>query len=248
MKKKVQGLIAGILVGAIFASMPVLAKSMQQTINAVYNNIRIVIDGIEVTPKDVDGNVVEPFIYNGTTYLPVRAVGEAFGKDVSWDGANATVYIGEVEKPAKEVFLYDKPYLECGKASTRSAGENNNSHVNYIGFVINYNKWKKISSGNYEHSNSVTYALNGLAKKVTGTFTTVDKGENGSAEYTVSFYDENDILLYQSPIMAPSVSAVDFEFETGNALKLKIVFNAYSSHGSSIGAWIDNLAIYTTDY
>ncbi len=33
----------------------------------------------------------EPFIYNGTTYLPVRAVGEAVGKEVAWDNDTKTV-------------------------------------------------------------------------------------------------------------------------------------------------------------
>jgi hypothetical protein len=36
------------------------------------------IDGVTITPKDVTGNVVDPFIYNGTTYLPVRAVGKVY--------------------------------------------------------------------------------------------------------------------------------------------------------------------------
>lgn len=58
--------------------------------------IRLVVDGKEVTPKDPNGNVVEPFASNGTTYLPVRAVSEALGKEVTWDGDTATIYVGEV--------------------------------------------------------------------------------------------------------------------------------------------------------
>lgn len=38
---------------------------------------------------------VEPFIYNGTTYLPVRAVAEALGEKVEYDKNSSTVYIGE---------------------------------------------------------------------------------------------------------------------------------------------------------
>ncbi len=64
------------------------AQSGTQKIDAVYNNIKIVVDGKEVSTS------TEPFIYNGTTYLPVRAIGEALGKDVSWDSATNTVYIG----------------------------------------------------------------------------------------------------------------------------------------------------------
>ena len=61
-----------------------------------YLDIKLVVDGKEVTPKDVNGKVVEPFAYNGTTYLPVRAVGEALGKTVRWDGETKTVHLGEM--------------------------------------------------------------------------------------------------------------------------------------------------------
>ena len=68
----------------------------KQTIDVDYLDIKLVVNGKEVTPKDVNGNVVEPFAYNGTTYLPVRAVGEALGKTVRWDGETKTVHLGEL--------------------------------------------------------------------------------------------------------------------------------------------------------
>ena len=36
-------------------------------------------------------------IYNGTTYLPVRAVAKAFNKEVYWDGPDYTVYLGDMD-------------------------------------------------------------------------------------------------------------------------------------------------------
>jgi len=72
-------------------------------IEALYSNINIYVDGVAVKPKDTIGNAVEPFIYNGTTYLPVRAVGSAFGKTVDWDGATQSVYVGKV--PGKIQFI-----------------------------------------------------------------------------------------------------------------------------------------------
>ncbi len=72
----------------------VFAQTGSQKIDAVYNDIKIVVDGKEVSTS------TEPFIYNGTTYLPVRAIGEALGKDVSWDAQTNTVYIGSAETNA----------------------------------------------------------------------------------------------------------------------------------------------------
>ena len=140
MSKRLQGLIAGVLIGVMLSSSAAFAKNIYETIQAVYMNVKLVVDGEEITPKDVNGNVVEPFIYNGTTYLPVRAIGEAFDKDVQWDGETATVYVGDVVKPAKEVHLYDKPYLECEIPAEFKAGKNANlsdrNITNYIGFDL----------------------------------------------------------------------------------------------------------------
>lgn len=59
--------------------------------SATYRDIAIVINGVLVTPKDAAGNTVEPFIIDGTTYLPVRAISEALGLSVQWDGDTNTV-------------------------------------------------------------------------------------------------------------------------------------------------------------
>ena len=115
MKFNFKSFMAGVLATATVAAVvPTIAKEAAEQINAVYRNIKLVVDGVLVEPKDANGNVVEPFIYNGTTYLPVRAVATAFGKDVSWDGENAIVYLGnETGKHAKELSLWNRPYLEC---------------------------------------------------------------------------------------------------------------------------------------
>ncbi len=51
----------------------------------------IVIDGTERTFVNANGTKVDPAIYNGSIYLPLRAIGEIMGKRVSWDGATQTV-------------------------------------------------------------------------------------------------------------------------------------------------------------
>lgn len=113
-KDKIKGFISGLCVALVISSGAVFADSLSKTVTAVYNNIKIVIDGKKITPKDANGNTVEPFIIDGTTYLPVRAVSEALGKEVDWDGTSNTVYIGK--KPEREFYEVDKstlaPYSE----------------------------------------------------------------------------------------------------------------------------------------
>lgn len=89
MKQKIKYLAAGVLIGAtVVATAGAFAYT--DYIEAVYNNIKIVVNGKEIHPNS------EPFISNGTTYLPVRAVAEALGQPVDWDGPNHTVYIGSM--------------------------------------------------------------------------------------------------------------------------------------------------------
>lgn len=91
---KLKGAIAGVIIGTTVAGGAAIATTGSKTIDVVFSNIKIMLDGEVVEPKDANGNAVEPFIYNGTTYLPVRAVGNAIGKDVSWDGVEKVVYLG----------------------------------------------------------------------------------------------------------------------------------------------------------
>lgn len=89
----------------VATSFAFAANAIRKTVTIEYANIKMVVDGIPVTPKDANGKTVEPFIYNGTTYLPVRAVGDAIGKQVTWDGNSKTVYLGEA--PVQTNYLVD---------------------------------------------------------------------------------------------------------------------------------------------
>lgn len=91
MKKKTS-IVLLVSVMLVALGVPVLAASgytKQASLN--YNDIKITLNGAAITPKDANGNTVEPFIIDGTTYLPVRAVAEAIGLYVNWDGDTNTV-------------------------------------------------------------------------------------------------------------------------------------------------------------
>ena len=96
-------LLLAVLCCALLLSTGVTAASRSKDLTVTYNDIKLVVDGIPVTPKDANGATVEPFICDGTTYLPVRAIGEALGKPVKWDGNTKTVYIGNV--PGADIYL-----------------------------------------------------------------------------------------------------------------------------------------------
>ena len=93
MKSKLVGFVLGMVVGALIFGSFALAASEFRTLSAEYRDIVIEIDQVAIEPKDVNGRVVEPFIYDGTTYVPARAISEALGKVVSWEPETNTVVI-----------------------------------------------------------------------------------------------------------------------------------------------------------
>ncbi len=64
-------------------------KWIKKKINVFYNNLTVYIDGQQLD------TLVEPFIYEGHTMVPLRALGEALGKSVAWDEENGRIIIGE---------------------------------------------------------------------------------------------------------------------------------------------------------
>lgn len=89
MKRRLSFLLALCL--AFVMASPALALQATQDIEITYRGISITLDGQEIVPVDADGNSVEPFLYDGTTYLPVRGVANALSLDVAWDGTTNTV-------------------------------------------------------------------------------------------------------------------------------------------------------------
>lgn len=84
MKKRILSFLAGmltiILIG--FLAVPVLAFA-GMTISVEPINIQV--NGNVFQPKDVNGKDVPVFVYNGTTYAPLRALAEAYGLKAGYD-------------------------------------------------------------------------------------------------------------------------------------------------------------------
>lgn len=77
--------ITGLLVGLILASTVSVFADSTQTISAVFGKVKLMVDG-----KAIDR---ETLLYNGTTYVPLRAAGEALGKEVTYDNNTSTAYL-----------------------------------------------------------------------------------------------------------------------------------------------------------
>ncbi|MGN0108126.1 MAG: stalk domain-containing protein [Hominilimicola sp.] len=105
MKININSFICGMLVMGAISAIAVCADDVWQTINVLPNTIKVVVDGKEVQADN--------FLYNDTTYLPIRAVSEALGKDVQYDTETGTATISEKKEDDKvEVISKYTPAVE----------------------------------------------------------------------------------------------------------------------------------------
>lgn len=100
-KKKVLALTISALILLLSFGTTSYAQTIQSTLKAQFVSFKILMNGTQVTPKDSQGNTVQPLLVNGTTYLPIRAFGDLFAKNVDFD--NSLKQISISDKPNNEI-------------------------------------------------------------------------------------------------------------------------------------------------
>ena len=74
----------------------------KKTADITYRDIKVYLDGTKLNLVNANGDSVEPFIMNGTTYLPLRVIGEALGLEIKWDGSTNTVSLFTKNLPSSK--------------------------------------------------------------------------------------------------------------------------------------------------
>lgn len=80
MKKRIPAII---LMFALFLTTSYAANTYRKTIT-VTSGVNVEFNNEAIDMTDANGKAVEAFIYNGTTYVPIRAVSNAFGADINY--------------------------------------------------------------------------------------------------------------------------------------------------------------------
>jgi hypothetical protein len=181
-KDTVKGFILGVCTFALFVSVGTAFASGKLTnINVFQGGIKLFVDGKLTVPTDSDGKVVEPFIYDGTTYLPLRALSNALTnnqKPVSWDSNTLSIYVGQALAAAQTDIGELTPYEQNG-------------------FVLKGDKAafsildKTITPFNNLTSGSLTYMLNSNYSQINGNLIIPYKTIGNSGTAKLSFYNVN---------------------------------------------------------
>ena len=201
MKSKIKGFVFGMIIGLTLVATLVFASSGLITKQLSYDNIKIELDGKEIVPKDANGNYVEPFTIDGTTYLPVRAVSGALGLNVDWDDKTNTVLLSTKQsKPSapavseEEAIQAVKDYVETTRYAMGDSVGNDQFSVDIEarGTVVVYK---------YTFKN--LYDITQEEKEII-----VETFENQKQEYDETL--ANSLKLIQS--IEPNVSGLIYEY------------------------------------
>lgn len=186
MKKRMKTLttfLAGALcaVMVISITVPSFAVDAWKTIS-VMTGINVYVDDVKVNPTDANGKPVDVLLYDGTTYLPVRAVSQALGQNVAWDGKTQSVFVGQHAADHQPAFpLYDLDYFTS-------------SHLHQI-----YHRTVADNLGNNHDTTvieadsskcSITYKTNGKYSAMTGVFFLKYGERSSGTEYHLAFYGD----------------------------------------------------------
>ncbi len=218
-------------------TIPALAATDTKSIE-VRSGIRVFIDGKELSPKDVNGNQVEVFLYNGTTYLPARVISEAFGKSIQWDSSVQGIYIGNHASSTPAAYLSQLDYFN--KSSTWFFDEITKDNLGNE----HLHSFRNSSSSVYGISNgSVTYKLNGQFSRLTGIY---------YQEYNSRAYDGNPTILVISGdgqelwrgSVASGVEPIAFDIDITGVLELTL---EYPKSGNGPASWtrLGDVALWT---
>jgi hypothetical protein len=111
MKSYWKGFLSGVVVLSVLLSGTIVYAAGGTTIEVFFNNIKIMVDGVEKQPAGV-----KPFIYEGSTYVPLRFVSDALGKEIGWNEKTQTVWIGKQEENLLTQAKEAKSWLDKGIA------------------------------------------------------------------------------------------------------------------------------------
>ena len=234
-KGTLKGFAAGTLVTVLTLGtiLPSSAATMKE-IKVAMGGIKIYVDGNLKKPTDVNGNVVEPMIYDGTTYLPVRALtGMLTDKEVAWDQESRTVYIGQrpdvgvKSVPIDEVEAYDT-YSNGAVGASSSLYTGKNAQFTVLGDTYSPFNRMSLKGGGYQ-----VYKLDSNYDSIHGKFIIPFDNLGSTAESTLQFYNvdqygEETLIKEYSAKAGDAAIDVDVNLQGCNFLKIQ----GYTDNGA----------------
>ena len=249
MNKSLKGFVAGFIASSLLAASVSYASG--GAVKQIFYDVGVAVNGKVLQLADD----MRPFTMDGRTFLPVRALSEALGKEVGWDEATRTVQISDKAGAADST--QDGPTAKppAGSADDKAKSAKLSS-LEY--FNINGVYWKsgeaQANTGDFMQdsiycSNAVffsepytqDYLIDGKYSKFQGTVFVGDK----SFYPTLVFQVWGDgKLIYTSDEIAAGFLPKKFDVDVKGVDVLKIGFSKTNSSLSNITFGISGATLY----
>lgn len=119
-----KGFIAGFIICGILSASLAYADDLYQNIDVLMSKMNIIING--------QAENIDNFVYEGRTYVPLRAYSELLGKVVDYDAATDSVYV--TDKELAQIMSKEVAFVVNGQPV----------RVNFFTQMIN---WYKLNNG-----------------------------------------------------------------------------------------------------
>lgn len=215
--KRIKDVTVGVVLGGILFSGVSYATSATN-IDVYFQPLKYFFDGVEKkAPEDQQG-----FIYNGTTYVPLRFVSDALGKKVGYDGKTTSIYVGK-QKAGQVTYLDDM--------STLTRDENNGLSAGADGFITNMNEVYSRSwligkqDSDSEMSRSYEYVLDGNYSKFNALIAPWKGWANTKKSTNIGslkIYADDKILYDSSAVPSDITKPIVVDVDLTGALKLRV--------------------------
>lgn len=125
-----------LLIGII--TIPILGDGLKKQIDVIFNKINVTINGQKLENDNI--------LYNGTTYVPIRKIGEIFNKDVNWKADTNTVDIcdkhNQNKKSDEELEIDEEKYKEFLKMFDLNLDKNIAKHLRCLEYPKLYSNYR----------------------------------------------------------------------------------------------------------
>ncbi len=219
--------VAGVLAAAIVSQLvsPAMAALAGKTIE-VFTGVNVYVDDQLIQPKDVNGNSVEVFVYNGTTYLPIRAIGNALGKPVQWEGKTNSAYVGKHTGDKPAVWVKDLDYFVGQEWEIYNGKDNIGTEHNG---AVSDDFW----SGGFSN----TYLISGQYSAISGTLFQKYADRSEMETSTLKIFGDGELLY--SADMKGGIKPLDFYVSVAGVLELTVKFETASGSYHTCAAIAD---------
>ena len=210
------------IVGAAAVSQP------QNVVATFRPDITLKVNGTTYNVRDTNGNLVSPLLYNGTTYLPLSALGRMLDADVSWDASTNTVIINDADTASDyigETKAKDIALKHAGLSSSK---------VTFLPVKLDWDDGRQVYevefySGNKEYDYEIDAASSDLISEAKAKNIALDHAgissskatfiqvkldrDDGRQVYEVEFYSGNKEYDYEIDAASGAIVSYDYDVE-----------------------------------